>query len=260
MEWTSSWYPGIRDKRGKSSNVVAEREEYSRQRSSTPISTMAEAQMRADMVARALMDTRQQVAAVPKVTAPVVDTRTTGKAPTFTGEREDWPEWSFQFTEYMGSANPKSLKHWRWAAMEEDKITAAAVVIQSFEDHNPQLYLALALLCKVSALVTVKSTEVNDGLEAWRGLNATYESNNKGRQRVRMQYLFQPKRSESILQTTEAVERWNVRECEQRFGKTLDEDVKIGVILALAPPQVQNHSHLKSHILKSYEQVKTDAV
>ena len=74
-----------------------------------------------------------------------------------------------------------------------------------------------------------------------------------------MQYLLQPKRAESILQATEAVERWecDVREYEQRFGKTLDEDVKIGVILALAPLQVQNHCHLNSHILKSYEQVRT---
>ena len=109
-----------------------------------------------------------------------------------------------------------------------------AVKTQSFEDHNPHLYLALALLCKGSALVTVKSTEVNNGLEARRGLNAAYDSSNKGRQRVRMQYLLQPNRAESILQTTETVERWEcyVREHEQKFGKTLDEDVKIGVILA----------------------------
>ena len=105
---------------------------------------------------------------------------------------------------------------------------------QLFEEHSPQLFFALALLCKGSALVTVKNTEVNDGLKAWRGLNATYDSNNKGRQRVRMQYLLQPKTSESILLTTEAVERWecDVREYEQRFGNNLDEDVKIGVILA----------------------------
>ena len=48
-----------------------------------------------------------------------------------------------------------------------------------------------------------------------------------------------------------------MREYEQRFGKNLDEDVKIGVILALAPPHVQNHSHLNFHILKSYAQVRT---
>ena len=126
--------------------------------------------MRADLealVARALMDTRQQVAAVPKVTAPFVDTRTIGKAHTFTGEHEDWPEWSLQFTAYMRSANPKSIVALRCVAMEEDKITAAAAVKQSFEDHNPQLYVALALLCKGSALVTMKNTEVNNGLEAW---------------------------------------------------------------------------------------------
>ena len=159
----------------------------------------------------------------------------------------------------MGSASHMSIEALRWAAMADGKITAAAVVQQSFEEHNAQLYLALALLCKGSALVTVKNTEVNNGLEAWRGLNATCDSNNKGRQRVRMQYLLQPKRAESILQTTEAVERWecDVRAYEQRFGKTLDEDVKIGVILALAPLQVQNHCHLNSHIVRSYAQVRT---
>ena len=123
----------------------------------------------------------------------------------------------------------------------------------SFEDNNPQPYLSLALLCKESALVSVKNTDVNKGREAWRGLNAAYDSNNKGSQRVRMQYFLQPKRSESILQTTEAGERWgcDLREYEQRFGKTLDEDVKIGVIIALALSQVQNHCHLNSYILKS---------
>ena len=99
--------------------------------------------------------------------------------------------------------------------MADGKITAAASVQQSYEEHNAQMYLALAL----------KNTKFNNRLEVWQGLNATYDSNNKGHQRVRMQYLLQPKRAESILQTTEAVERWecDVREYKQRFGKTLDE-------------------------------------
>ena len=99
---------------------------------------------------RALMDTRQQVATAPKVTAPLVDKRTVGKAPTFTGEHKDWPEWSFQFTAYMGSGSSKSIEALRWAAMQDAKITAAAVVQQSFEEQNAQLYLALALRCKGS--------------------------------------------------------------------------------------------------------------
>ena len=63
---------------------------------------------------RALMDTRQQLAGIPKVTAPLVDTRTIGKALTLTSEHKDWPEWSFQFTACIGSANPKSIEALRW--------------------------------------------------------------------------------------------------------------------------------------------------
>ena len=116
-----------------------------------------------------IADTRQQIAAVPKASAPLVDTRTIGKAPTFTGEHKGWQEWSFQFAAFVGCANPKSIEAMRWAAMEDDKITAAAVTQQSSDEHNPQLYVALALLCKGGALVTAKNTEVNNGLEAYRG-------------------------------------------------------------------------------------------
>ena len=91
--------------------------------------------------------------------------------------------------------------------MEGNAVTATAVGEQSFEEHHPQLYLALGPLCKGSALVTAKNTEVNNGLEVRRAFNATYDSNNKGRQQVRMQYLLQPNRPESTAQTTEAVER-----------------------------------------------------
>ena len=66
-----------------------------------------------------------------------------------------------------------------------------------------------------------------------------------------MQNLLPPKRSDAGAHTTLTVERWefDVREYEARFGNALD--VKIGVILALAPPSVQNYCHLSSHILKS---------
>ena len=129
---------------------------------------MTQPHTRADMEAlvarliqtvQALMDTRQQVAAVPKVTALLVDTRTIGKTHTHT-------KWSFQFTAYMGSVNPKPIEALRLAAMEEDKITAATVVKQSFDEHNPQLYLELALLCKEGVLVRGENTEVNNGFEA----------------------------------------------------------------------------------------------
>ena len=59
------------------------------------------------------------------------------KRQNFTGEHKDWP-----LTAYMGCANPKSTE-----ALSQ----AAAGRTQDVEDHNPQLYFALALLCKGSA-------------------------------------------------------------------------------------------------------------
>ena len=41
----------------------------------------------------AFLDTRIQVESAPKAAAtPLVDTRTIGKAPKFTGKHKDWPE------------------------------------------------------------------------------------------------------------------------------------------------------------------------
>ena len=45
-------------------------------------------------------------------------------------------------------------------------------------------------------------------------------------------------------------------EYEKRFRKALDEDVNIGVILTLAPSQVQNYCHLNSYTLRRYVQVR----
>ena len=55
------------------------------------------------------------------------------------------------------------------------------------------------------------------------------------------QDLLQPNRAEPILQTTETIERWecDVKKYEQRFGNSLNEDVKVGVTRALAQPEVQ---------------------
>ena len=94
---------------------------------------------------QALFDTRQHVAAAARAAARLVDTRTIGKAPTFSGEHKDWPDWSFQCTAYMGSANPKSIEAPRWAAMEETQIAAEALRTRGFEKPDPQLCFAFAL-------------------------------------------------------------------------------------------------------------------
>ena len=52
--------------------------------------------------------------------APLLDTHTIGRAPTFTGDHKDWPEWSFQFTTHVGSTTTKPIGALRWAANGRD--------------------------------------------------------------------------------------------------------------------------------------------
>ena len=100
-----------------------------------------------------------------------------------------------------------------------------------------QIYFGLAMLCKGAALTTVKNVTGSNGLDAWRALCALYDPGSRGRQRVRMQQLLQPRKPEQVAQAVEAVERWkyDIREYETKFNKQLDDDVKIGDILAMSP-------------------------
>ena len=90
--------------------------------------------------------------------------------------------------------------------MEKDKITAVGVVKQSFKEHNLQRCVALALLCKGNALVTVNNTIVHNGLK--RGEDWTLRMTSTTKHDAVLAT------AENVpLLTTEVVERW---ECEVR--------------------------------------------
>ena len=110
---------------------------------------MAEAQMRADMEAlmarliqteQALLDMRLQISAAPKE-APLVDTRTIGKAPTFFFVTKTGQSVSFQFLAHMRSANPKSIEAIRWAATAVNPIGVAAVRTQGLRGSQSSAVL-----------------------------------------------------------------------------------------------------------------------
>jgi hypothetical protein len=184
----------------------------------------------------ALVEARATATPTPKM-ASLMDTRSIGKAPNFSGDHKEWHDWSFQFTAYMGSANARAITALKAAATRETAITNEDLHLmgEEYVEMSTQLYFGLAMLCKGAALTTVKNVTGNNGLDAWRALCALYDPGSRGRQRVRMQQLLQPKKPEQVAQTVEAVERWeyDIREYETKFNKQLDDDVKIGVILAM---------------------------
>ena len=72
-----------------------------------------------------------------------MDTRTNGKAHTFTGEYKDWPEWPFQLKHFAGQP-------WK------NSVRTASVRAHDCAAHNPRLHLSVAQECTGSALVTVR--------------------------------------------------------------------------------------------------------
>ena len=53
-----------------------------------------------------LVEARATATPTPK-TASLVDARSIGKAPNFSGDHKEWHDWNFQFTAYMGSEPSK---------------------------------------------------------------------------------------------------------------------------------------------------------
>ena len=169
-------------------------------------SVMENIQSRLVMTENALVEARAAIVPTPK-TASLVDTRSIGKAPSFSGEHKEWHDWSFQFTAYMGSANARAIEALKAAATSELATTSGDLHLVGSEhvEMSTQLYFGLAMLCKGAALTTIKNVTCNSGLDALRALCALCDPGTRGRQRVRMQQLLQPRKPEQVAQTVEAV-------------------------------------------------------
>ena len=72
----------------------------------------------------------------------------------------------------MAGANPSVREHMKWAETQREEITRDAIQIRSpdCEQTGKQLYLALSLQVKNEELTTIKSVEMQNGLEAWMQL------------------------------------------------------------------------------------------
>ena len=186
----------------------------------------------------------------------LVDTRAFGKATGFHGDRKKWMDWSFSFKAFLAGANATTRKALEWAAQQEEEITPEMMELEDVEynDLAEQVYLALSLQLKNDALVKVRSTEDGNGLEVWRKLTLEYEPRNKGRQRVRLQKLLRPDKRESFGKTVACIEKWEreVKDYESNFKKSIDADIKIGVLSYLAPPKVEEHLHLHADKYENY--------
>ena len=116
-----------------------------------------------------------------------MDTRTNGKAHTFTGEYKDWPEWPFQLKHFAGQP---------WKNLRPNCISEST----RLRGSQP----TATLVCST----TVQKKRAGDSEEHRNQITvlkrrATYDSNHKGRQRA----VAGAETTDAVSQTTATVER-----------------------------------------------------
>merc|ERR1712194_294863 len=111
-----------------------------------------------------------------------------------------------------------------------------------------QAYYQLAMTCRGTSLGLVKSVERNNGIEAWRRLFNRYEPDAGPRLQQMMARILQPgdfpDTSQGFKATLVAweslIEKW-----ESSTGSSLDENVKISIIMQKAPVSIRGFLQLQ---------------
>jgi hypothetical protein len=148
------------------------------------------------------------------------------------GELATWKDWQVKFRSYMGSLLRGELGRWL-AYVDENRLTSAKVMVlgENSRASATQLYGALIATCQGKALVVVQRSGNGEGLEAWRELLAKYEPRSKQSRVMRLcevlGFNFQHGELLDSLERFEAV----VAEYEKEAEKTLDDDLKIGIVI-----------------------------
>ena len=113
--------------------------------------------------------------------ASVVDTRTLGKPPSFSGKHEAWKQFRFVFNSFACAAHPNMAELFRQA----EQMGAQVIDEVDLDEHTTalsrQLHHMLVMLTTEDANTLISNVEQGNGAEAWRRLCWEYEPDVKVR-------------------------------------------------------------------------------
>ena len=211
---------------------------------------------------RAVTAEQRAVGAESRFRTRVIDSRELDRVERFDGSRKAWPDWSFSF---KGILEETTLKAMRWTCQQEDAIDAQSIDVEdtTWHAHNTALFKALVTKANAGEAATkIRAAGEGMGLEVWRTLVEYYEPRSRGRQReVFNKKVTKPTfdKSKSLLNNIESWEQ-DVRDYEKRFDKVVDADLRISVLLELAPEAVREHVYINSEKYATYESIREKLV
>ena len=178
----------------------------------------------------------------------VIDTRMLDKVNNFDGKKVHWADWAFSFKSIL---DPETIKALLWAVDQDEAIDEGALDLYNhlnWKTHSQAMYRALALKAnKGEAATRIRQAGSGNGLEAWRLLMKFYEPKSRGRQREVFLKICRPTmdKNRSLLNNIESWEQ-DVRDYEKRFTKKVDEDLRVSVLLEMAPEDIRRHIYINA--------------
>jgi len=178
----------------------------------------------------------------------------------FSGENEAWKDWSVKFVSYLGGSLKGQVGKWVQHVDENRGAQATITVLgEASRAASSMLHGALIATCQGKALVLVQRAGQGEGLEAWRSLLLKYEPRSKQSKVVKLcEVLGYNFNSDNLLDSLEAFEA-KIVEYEKEAEKTVDDDIKIGVVIrGIAKGSLREHMLLHSERTETYEAFRAE--
>jgi len=183
----------------------------------------------------------------------LVDTKAIGKPQRFSGKPEHWDEWSWKFESYCSLLGMEEVM--RTAGDHEVEIDVSTLR-PDVQALIKTLYHVMVQLLDGRASRILRAVPRGNGAEAWRQLKREYQPQIAQRKLAMLASIMSPDLSGPAPHTDEVFEdrlcAWEkqISDYESQTGKTVDDDLKIAVLLKAAPGALRAHLQLN---VQAYE-------
>ena len=188
----------------------------------------------------------------------LVDTRQLGKPEVFKGSTEEnFSDWSFIFESYLSCIDNRYISLLEQAKFSRNSMPNRALS-EADTELSCQLYYILVMLLRGRPLDIAYNSGMGEGLESYRRIFEEFHPRVASRYVGTLTTLLSSKFGDDVEGDLAAFEK-SVRRYEQESGKTLDEEMLLGIVVnGLKDTTLQSHIIRNSSRLKSFSDVKTE--
>ena len=183
----------------------------------------------------------------------------------FEGQDEHWKEWSLKFRAKIKELNVNLFQEITWAEASEDEITMEDVKEQLGEDgvrRAAMIYNRLIQHLGGAALTIHQSVPEENGFEVWRILERRFNPLTPMRGLQLMLRVMVPGKIKKVQDFQTHVSKWEgwVNKLERDCKEKTSDMAKIGILISMAPDELQDTILQHADRLKEYKLVKEKMV